>query len=227
MSNSVRAFLISALLLAAFPLIASTALASSSGGAGAPSSYPAAHPSGWVDAVSGGVSATPPPHRPVATRTSSPVRSSTVSDIPSAYARWYRRAAAHYGLDWKVLAAIGHLESDHGRATARGVSSGINFARCCAGPMQMCIVRSCGHVWQYYAIDANRDGSASVYDPADAIYAAAALVHDLKLQVGRRASLLLAAYNAGPGAVAHFHGVPRYAETQAYVREGVRYIAGL
>jgi len=150
-----------------------------------------------------------------------------MDDVPSGYARLYRAAGARYGVDWRVLAAIGHNESDHGRSGAAGVAAGLNFAHCCAGPMQLCAVRACGNVWQAYALDANGDGSASVYDPADAIYAAAALLHDLKAQVGSRPDLLLAAYNAGPGAVAHYHGVPPYAETKAYVRTGLGYIADL
>ena len=36
-----------------------------------------------------------------------------------------------------MLAGIGSVESDHGRSTAPGVSSGQNFHGCCAGPMQI------------------------------------------------------------------------------------------
>jgi soluble lytic murein transglycosylase-like protein len=165
------------------------------------------------------------PQRPV----SAPTRRGAAGarDIPRTYLRLYRAAGAARGVDWRVLAAIGKNESDHGRSTARGVSTGVNFARCCSGPMQICTVASCGRVWQYYAIDADGDGIASVYEPADAIYAAAALVRDLQRTFGSRPSLLLAAYNAGPGAVRRAHGVPNFPETQAYVRNGVRYIAGL
>jgi membrane-bound lytic murein transglycosylase B len=149
------------------------------------------------------------------------------SDIPSSYLRLYHAAADAKGVDWKVLAAIGKNESDHGRATLPGVSSGVNFAGCCAGPMQMCVKSSCGNVWQAYAVDANGDGTASVYDPADAIYAAAALVRDLKSMLGNHADLILAGYNAGPGNVIHYGGVPPFAETKAYVQHGLAYIAGL
>ena len=75
------------------------------------------------------------------------------SDIPSSYLKLYHAAAQAHNIDWRVLAAIGKNESDHGRTTLPGVSSGVNFAGCCAGPMQMCIKASCGNVWQAYAVE--------------------------------------------------------------------------
>src|SRR3954452_2104767 len=156
-----------------------------------------------------------------------PAPSGSTADIPSRYLALYKAAGARYGVDWRVLAAIGKNESDHGRSTAPGVTSGRNFADCCSGPMQMCTVKACSNVWQFYAIDADGDGVASVYDPDDAIYAAAALVRDLKAIVGSDPSLLLAAYNAGPGNVKKYDGVPPFAETKAYVSAGLAYIASL
>ena len=93
--------------------------------------------------------------------------------------------------------------------------------------MQLCTVKSCGNTWGYYAIDGDNDGVASVYDPADSIYAAAALARDLKTIVGSDPKLVLAAYNAGPGNVQKYKGVPPFAETKAYVSAGLAYIASL
>jgi membrane-bound lytic murein transglycosylase B len=149
------------------------------------------------------------------------------SDIPSDYLALYRAAGTKYGVDWRVLAAIGNNESDHGRSTAPGVHFGLNYADCCSGPMQMCTVKSCSDTWHYYAIDGDGDGIKSVYDPADAIYAAAAMVRDLEALVGADPKLLLAAYNAGPGNVKKYKGVPPFPETKAYVTAGLAYIAGL
>ena len=42
--------------------------------------------------------------------------------------------------------------------------------------MQMCTIKACSNTWGYYAVDGDGDGIKSVYDPADAIYAAAAMV---------------------------------------------------
>jgi soluble lytic murein transglycosylase-like protein len=156
----------------------------------------------------------------------SPVRPGRgARDVPRGYLRLYRSAARRYGVDWRVLAAIGKNESDHGRSTAPGVHRGLNFADCCAGPMQICTVTSCGSVWQHYAVDANGDRRRSIYDPADAIHASAAIVRDLQSVFGRNhPAYLLAAYNAGPAAVQRHRGVPDFPETQAYVAAGLRYM---
>jgi hypothetical protein len=150
-----------------------------------------------------------------------------VADIPSDYLKLYRAAGSAEHVSWRVLAAIGKNESDHGRSFLPGVHSGVNFAGCCSGPMQMCTQDSCGKTWQAYAVDGDGDGSASVYDPADAIYAAAHLVHNLQNIFGNHEKLLLAAYNAGPGNVMRYNGVPPFAETQAYVEHGRAYMKTL
>jgi membrane-bound lytic murein transglycosylase B len=167
----------------------------------------------------------PQPASPAPAPAPAPTGSS--ADIPGNYLRAYKAAGVKYGVDWRVLAAIGKNESDHGRSTAPGVASGRNFADCCSGPMQICTVKACSNTWQYYAIDGDGDGVASVYDPEDSIYAAAALVHDLEAIVGDNPKLLLAAYNAGPGNVKKYDGVPPFPETQAYVRAGLAYIDSL
>jgi hypothetical protein len=141
--------------------------------------------------------------------------------------RRYRSAGAAQKVSWRLLAAIGKLESDHGRSTLPGVRSGVNGAGCCSGPMQMCTVRSCGNTWQAYARDGDGDGRRSVYDPADAIAAAAVLVAELNRMFGDHPSFILAGYNAGPGNVQKHRGVPPFAETRSYVRRGLDYMGGL
>ena len=53
-------------------------------------------------------------------------------------------------------------------------------------------------------------------NPAEAIDGAARLLSQNQRSFGST-SLALAAYNAGAGAVARYHGVPPYAETRSYV----------
>ena len=149
------------------------------------------------------------------------------SDIPAEYMRGYRSAGAAEGVSWRLLAAVGKLESDHGRSTLPGVRSGVNGVNCCSGPMQMCTVRSCGNTWQAYARDGDGDGRKSVYAAADAISAAAALLRDLERMFGNHPAHILAGYNAGPGNVQRHKGVPPFPETQAYVKRGLAYMAGL
>jgi membrane-bound lytic murein transglycosylase B len=169
----------------------------------------------------------PPVHTHAPAPAPAPAPVGNTSDVPSGYLKLYKAAGSHYGVDWRMLAAIGKNESDHGRSKAPGVTSGRNYADCCSGPMQLCTVKSCGNTWGYYAVDGGGDGIKSVYDPADSIYAAAALVRDLKAIVGTDPKLVLAAYNAGPGNVQKYRGVPPFAETKAYVSAALAYMASL
>jgi membrane-bound lytic murein transglycosylase B len=95
-----------------------------------------------------------------------------VADIPAGYLRLYRQAGARYRIPWSVLAAIGKVESDHGRAQLPGVRSGSNRAGAC-GPMQLgCVPGSkAGNAWARY-------GHGRPHDPAQAIPAAARYLVD-------------------------------------------------
>jgi len=114
--------------------------------------------------------ATPTPKKPAAGQPRpSPA---AVVDIPRSYLRLYRTAGARYRIPWSVLAAIGKVESDHGRSRLPGVRSGSNWAGAC-GPMQIgCVPGSkAGNAWARY-------GHGRPHDPANAIPAAARYLID-------------------------------------------------
>jgi hypothetical protein len=93
-----------------------------------------------------------------------------LADIPRRYLGFYTDAAATCrGLTWQVLAAIGKVESDHGRSSAPGVRSGVNRFGCCAGPMQFNIRNGHPSTWDTWGTGV----VAQVYDPAHAVPAAA------------------------------------------------------
>jgi membrane-bound lytic murein transglycosylase B len=89
-----------------------------------------------------------------------------VADIPGGYLRLYRSAGARYRVPWPVLAAIGKVESNHGRTRLPGVHSGSNWVGAC-GPMQIgCVPGSkAGNAWARY-------GHGRPHDPTNAIPAA-------------------------------------------------------
>lgn len=115
-----------------------------------------------------------------------------IADIPGNYLALYQQAAARYGVDWDVLAAIGKVECDHGRLDARGCNPPGTVNRAGAtGPMQFL-----GSTWRAgtpprtvppigtptstrgegYAADGDGDGLADVWNPADAIAGTARLL---------------------------------------------------
>lgn len=113
-----------------------------------------------------------------------PVSTTAADSIPANYLSLFKSIGARYHVPWVVLAGIGKIESNDGQTTLPGVQSGSNpFGA--AGPMQIGIGGPSTNTWggtpvhkasekvNGVATDANGDGTASVYDPADAIAGAA------------------------------------------------------
>ena len=94
------------------------------------------------------------------------------NSIPANYLHWFQFVGLQYNVPWTILAGIGKVESDDGQTTLPGVNSGSN-AFGAAGPMQIGIEGASGDAWATYATVEDGDPPASVYDPADAIAAAA------------------------------------------------------
>src|SRR6266581_1810549 len=124
--------------------------------------------------------------------------------IPADYLSWYKKVGQQYGVPWTILAGIGTVESDNGRTTLPGVTSTAN-AFGAAGPMQIGIGGAAGDVWggapvhpasqavNGVATDEDGDGTASVYDPADAIAGAAKYLLEFGVQSNPSAAIF--AYN--------------------------------
>ncbi|REE96046.1 NlpC/P60 family protein [Thermomonospora umbrina] len=96
-----------------------------------------------------------------------PGEAADAKSIPGDYLKLYKKAGQDYKLPWNVLAGIGKVETSHGTSTLPGVSSGENYAGA-GGPMQFL-----EPTFKAFAVDGNKDGKKSRYDPEDAIPSAA------------------------------------------------------
>lgn len=110
-----------------------------------------------------------------------------MDSIPENYLEIYREVGEDRGIPWNVLAGVGQVESHHGRWEGPGITEGHNDWGA-AGPMQFGSLdgSAAGNSWggepvqpvedrpeNGYGVDGNEDGVVSVYDPEDAIPAAA------------------------------------------------------
>ena len=122
---------------------------------------------------------------------------STTSAGATPFAAEIDAAAARYGLDPALLKGLIRQESGFDPA-ARSAAGAVGLTQLMPGT----------------AASLGVDPS----DPAQAIDGGARYLKAQLDRFGGDAAKALAAYNAGPGAVARFGGVPPYAETQNYVR---------
>ena len=94
--------------------------------------------------------------------TAAPSTVARVDGKPRNYKELYMAAATTCrGLHWSLLAAIGHVETGHGRN--KNVSSAGAM-----GPMQFMPA-----TWAAYGLDGDGDGVADILNPFDAVYSAA------------------------------------------------------
>jgi soluble lytic murein transglycosylase-like protein len=122
---------------------------------------------------------------------------------PSSYDSLVNQSAARYGLDPAILHGLIQQES------------GFNpSSRSSAGAL--------GLTQLMPSTAASLDVSNPL-DPAQSIEGGARYLSQLMSQFGGNTTDALAAYNAGPGAVQRYGGVPPYSETQSYVTKVLGY----
>ncbi len=144
-----------------------------------------------------GVSATAPASRVAATG------ASQVAGVP--FADLFNTIGNRYGVDPVLLAAMARTESSFQPSAVSPAGA--------QGLMQLMPGTARGL------------GVADPFDPAQAVDGAARLMRDLIDRFGR-VDHALAGYNAGPGAVLRYDGVPPYAETQGYVAKILALVEG-
>ena len=116
-----------------------------------------------------------------------------VNRRPKTYVELYKLSASYCpGLSWKILAAIGQVESGHGRNVGPSSAGAL-------GPMQFMPA-----TWAQYAVDGDGDGKADIMSPYDAVPAA---------------SLYLCRNGAGRGGQSLYDAIFNYNHADWYVRE--------
>lgn len=133
------------------------------------------------------------------------VTSSARVSTSTPYADLFTRAAQKYGVPATLLSAVAKQESGYDPSAVSPAGA--------QGLMQLMPGTAKGL------------GVTDAFDPSQAVDGAARMLRDLTNRFGRT-DLALAAYNAGPGAVLKYDGIPPYPETQRYVRNVLSLMKG-
>ena len=124
-------------------------------------------------------------------------RGSTLQAQPSVFDGMIEAAADRYGLDSALLKAVVQVESGFSPSAISGSGA--------KGLMQL------------MDNTARQMGVIDSFDPAQNIKGGARFLREMLDRFGGDTARALAAYNAGPGAVDRWGGIPPYKETQAYI----------